>query len=90
MLVSMPIDLPQKGEEEKEQKSNCHERYRLEPAEMRKQEGPFWLFQVPPESIDSHNGTHENARSNLLVMALVQMSGSITSLAEECGRFRAR
>jgi hypothetical protein len=42
--------------------------------------GPFWIFNVPGELIGKHNDIF-NARSSLLIMALVQAAGAVMSLA---------
>jgi hypothetical protein len=46
------------------------------------QEHLAWVFQVPPEISKEHNEIF-NYRARLLILALLQVSGSILSLAEK-------
>ncbi len=42
---------------------------------------PFWIFRMPPDISGSHNDIF-NFRSSLLIMALMQISGAVMSLAK--------
>ena len=77
-LTSIAIDLPQ----ERDPRNSCHVRYVLSPKKAQNREGSFWLFKVPGDIINSHNDVF-NARSNLLMMALIQASGALMSLARD-------
>ena len=61
-----------------------HRRYRLEP-QFPDDRRLAWVFQVPPELVDSHNDIF-NPRSSLFFMALMQISGAVMSLAADIDR----
>ena len=60
----------------------AHRRYRIEPIGDINDSNLFWNFQVPSELIDGHNDIF-NSRSASMILALVQMSGAVASLAED-------
>jgi hypothetical protein len=43
---------------------------------------PFWIFRMPPDISASHNDIF-NFRSSLLILALIQISGAVMSLANK-------
>ena len=74
------IDLPS-GKAGEEADRRDHDRYELKPKDEGDREHLMWLFQVPPEVIEDHNDIF-NSTSSLLIMALLQISGSVMSLAQ--------
>lgn len=78
--LSFDIDLPSRKSALTNGGSNgpgeCHVRYRL----TQDKNSPFWIFQVPKDIVDGHNDIF-NERASLLVMALIQVSGALMSLA---------
>jgi hypothetical protein len=42
----------------------------------------MWIFQVPPEVIKDHNDIF-NSKARSLILALIQISGAVASLAED-------
>jgi hypothetical protein len=79
---SFAIDLPMVSR--KEFGGPIHARYRLTPLHPGVEQ-LAWVFQVPKEVIGDHNDVF-NARSNLLFMALTQISGAVMSLASDFGK----
>ena len=61
-----------------------HRRYQLEP-KFPNDRRLAWLFQVPRELVGDHNDIF-NPCSSLLLMALMQISGAVMSLAEDVDR----
>ena len=59
-----------------------HTRYQLTPLVDIEQAHLAWIFQVPPEIVSNHNDIF-NSRSSTLMMALIQISGAVMSLAED-------
>lgn len=59
-----------------------HRRYRLKPKGENYQPELFWNFQVSPELISDHNDIF-NSRSGSMILALIQMSGAVASLAQD-------
>ena len=80
---SFAIDLPMVSG--KEVGGPIHARYRLTPLVRGGVKQLAWVFQVPMEVIRDHNDVF-NARSNLLFMALTQISGAVMSLALDFGK----
>jgi hypothetical protein len=62
-----------------------HERYKLAPLADFDTPHLAWVFQVPKEISNGHNDIF-NFRARLLVMALIQISGAVMSLAEDFER----
>jgi hypothetical protein len=79
---SFAIDLPEISRNKPEGPIHC--RYQLEPR-FPNERRLAWLFEVPHELVKEHNDIF-NARSSLLFMALIQISGAVVSLAEDIGR----
>ena len=76
------VDLPT-GERHGPPESLTHDRYKLDPLrENTKSPRLAWIFQLPGELSENHNDIF-NFRMRLLVMALVQISGAVMSLAED-------
>ena len=59
-----------------------HERYKLAPLAGSDSAHLAWVFQVPPTISKDHNDIF-NFRARLLIMALIQISGAVMSLAED-------
>ena len=92
---SVPIDLPKAIPlQEYERVLPQHIRYVLKPLGEKKgvlglvrhkatldDLHPFWIFRMPPAISSSYNDIF-NFRSSLLIMALLQISGAIMSLAK--------
>jgi hypothetical protein len=76
-MAEISIDLPQAGHER--ERDECHLRYRMENTAGTGAYAPLWVFQVPGELIEEH-GDIFNGRSNLLMMALIQVSGATMSV----------
>ncbi len=57
-------------------------RYRLTPVQDSHVAQPAWVFQVPPEIIGDHNDIF-NSRGSSLMLALIQVSGAVMSLAND-------
>jgi hypothetical protein len=82
------VDLPQRAQLNEGPSAGAqHTRYQLTPIVKkgrRAAEGkdhPFWVFQVPPEISADHNDIF-NFRASLLILALMQISGAVVSLAK--------
>jgi len=77
-LRSVVLDLPQTTN----LRSPCHVRYRLEPVRQNPDTPPHWVFQIPESIVKDHNDIF-NAQSRQLIMGLMQVSGSVMSLASD-------
>ncbi len=78
---AIPIELPERDRSDKGDRPN-HTRYQLTPRAGYEQKHLAWIFQLPPRISAKHNDIF-NARSGLLMLALMQISGAVMSLAEE-------
>ena len=78
---AIPIDLPERDRSDKSDRPN-HTRYQLTPLAGYEQKHLAWIFQLPPRISAEHNDIF-NARSSLLMLALMQISGAVMSLAKE-------
>jgi hypothetical protein len=78
------IDLPTRERKGRADEPD-HARYQLAP--LRDAESPYltWVFQVPREIVPNHNDIF-NSFSSTLIMALIQISGAVMSLAEDVRR----
>jgi hypothetical protein len=76
-VTEIAVDLPQSNDPG----SDCHVRYRLMRIPTNPSTSPYWIFQIPSTLVANHNDIF-NGTSNLFVMALMQLSGSIMSLAQ--------
>jgi hypothetical protein len=77
---AIPIDLPEL--DRSEEGGPSHIRYQLSPLAGRDRKNLAWIFQLPPRISAEHNDIF-NTRSSLLMLALMQISGAVMSLAEE-------
>jgi hypothetical protein len=77
-LTDVALDLPQTTN----LRSPCHVRYRLESMRQNRDMRPHWVFQIPESIVKDHNDIF-NAQSRLLIMGLMQVSGSVMSLASD-------
>ena len=59
-----------------------HRRYRLDPRGPVDQARRIWNFQLPPELVKDHNDIF-NSRASSLLLALMQISGTVESLAPD-------
>ena len=82
------VDLPQRARLNEDRSAGAqHTRYHLTPIVKNGRpaapggDHPFWVFQVPREISADHNDIF-NFRSSLLILALMQMSGAVVSLAK--------
>jgi hypothetical protein len=83
------VDLPQRELLNQTPSAGAqHTRYQLTPI-LKKgrpaaagEDHPFWVFQVPPEISADHNDIF-NFRASLLILALMQISGAVVSLAQK-------
>jgi pimeloyl-ACP methyl ester carboxylesterase len=62
-----------------------HRRYRLDPRGPVDQARRIWNFQLPPELVKDHNDIF-NSRASSLLLALMQISGTVGSLAPDWER----
>ena len=80
LTPKMIVDLPLR-DREGERDWPEHGRFSLNPIGSFDKSEIFWNFQVPPELISNHNDIF-NSRSASMILALIQMSGAVASLAE--------
>jgi len=78
---TIPIDLPVRERNGLEDQAVPHARYTITPKGSIDEPHLMWLFQVPPEVIKNHNDIF-NYRARSLVLALIQASGAVASIAE--------
>lgn len=78
---TMVVDLPVREREGLDDWPE-HRRYRLHPMGDINEPELFWNFQVPPELIGDHNDIF-NSRAASMILALIQMSGAVASLAQD-------
>ena len=86
--IAMPnidIDLPTREREGLADRQVPHDRYRLSPIRNAAKPHLAWLFQVPREVTADHNDIF-NSRARLLLMAMIQLSGAVMSLARDWER----
>ncbi len=77
----MRIDLPVRDRKDVNDKPP-HRRYRLDPKRSVEEDRRVWNFQLPPEIVKDHNDIF-NSRSSSLILALMQISGTVGSLAPD-------
>ena len=76
------IDLPNRKRKDRTDFPD-HARYSLQLINQNTANASLaWIFQVPPNIIEDHNDIY-NFRSSLLIMAMIQLSGAVMSLAQE-------
>jgi hypothetical protein len=75
--TTMIVDLPRI----QDPRDPCHERYvaRASPSFTGTTQSPFWIIRVPDDIVSGHNDIF-NARSTLMAMALLQMSGATVGI----------
>lgn len=79
---SIGIDLPGRERKGLDDKNVEHTRYELAPVGATDKPHLMWVFQVPPEVIPDHNDIF-NSRARELILALIQISGAVASLARD-------
>jgi len=77
----MTVDLPVRDRMDMNDRPP-HRRYRLDPKRSVDEPRPVWNFQLPPEIVKDHNDIF-NSRSSSLILALMQISGTVGSLARD-------
>jgi hypothetical protein len=78
---SIAVDLPareRRGTEDQQ----FFSRYILRPLDDVHDAHTTWVFQLPPEIVPNHNDIF-NSRASSLILALIQASGAVMSLAED-------
>lgn len=81
----IPIDLPVREREGREDVAVPHDRYTIEPIGDMGSARLVWVFQVPPVLVKDHNDVF-NSRARSLILGLVQISGAVASVAEDWER----
>jgi pimeloyl-ACP methyl ester carboxylesterase len=77
-----PIDLPARARTSLADRDPGHIRHLLTPIGDRTAEHATWVFQLPGEIVADHNDIF-GYRSNTLLLALMQISGAVLSLAAD-------
>lgn len=80
----MRVDLPVRDRTGRNDRPP-HRRYRLDPRGPVDQARRIWNFQLPPELVKDHNDIF-NSRASSLLLALMQISGTVGSLAPDWER----
>jgi hypothetical protein len=78
---AIPIDLPVRERNGRDDLAVPHTRYTITPKGSIDESHLMWVFQVPTEVIKDHNDIF-NSRARSLVLALIQVSGAVASIAE--------
>lgn len=81
---AIPIDLPVRERTGVGDELVSHARYTLVPRAGTDVPRLIWIFQVPSEVIKDHNDVF-NSKARSLVLALIQISGAVASLADNWG-----
>jgi hypothetical protein len=81
---AISVDLPTEGRQGVQQQMVPHARYTLTPRGNTNERRLMWVFQVPPDVIKDHNDIF-NSKARSLLLALIQISGAVASLAEDWG-----
>jgi hypothetical protein len=81
---AIPVDLPTRDRHGVEEQEVPHARYTLTPRGDANERRLLWVFQVPPAVIKDHNDIF-NSKARSLILALIQVSGAVASLAEDWG-----
>ena len=79
---AIPVDLPVRERDGVKDETVPHARYTITPRVDTKEPRLMWVFQVPPEVIKDHNDVF-NSKARSLILALIQISGAVASLAED-------
>ena len=78
---AIPIDLPRRERNGLDDLAVPHDRYTITPCGNINEPHLMWTFQVPKAIIDGHNDIF-NSGARSLVLALIQVSGAVASIAE--------
>ena len=78
------MDLPTEERESEKQKEVPHARYTIRPCVDANERRLMWVFRVPREVIKDHNDIF-NSTARSLILALIQISGAVASLAANWG-----
>jgi hypothetical protein len=81
---AIPVDLPVRERNGVNDETVPHARYTITPRADTNQPRLIWVFQVPQEVIKNHNDIF-NSKARSLILALIQISGAVASLAEDWG-----
>jgi len=79
---SFSVDLPTRERCGREDNDVPHDRYSLRPLGGLGQEHLMWAFSMPTSIVRDHNDIF-NSRARSLILALIQISGAVASLAED-------
>jgi hypothetical protein len=77
----IPIDLPVRERNGVADLAVPHVRYAIAPNDSVENAHLMWIFQVPSEVIEDHSDVF-NSRAPSLVLALIQISGALASIAD--------
>ena len=78
----IPVDLPVREREGVDEETVPHRRYTIMSRGDKNQARLLWVFQVGPELIKNHNDIF-NSKARSLILALIQISGAVASLATD-------
>jgi hypothetical protein len=79
---ALSIDLPVRERNGVKDETVPHARYTIIPRVNGAEPRLMWVFQVPSEIIKDHNEVF-NSKARSLILALIQISGAVASLAED-------
>jgi hypothetical protein len=79
------IDLPTRERNGVSDLAVSHDRYTISAISDKTQAHLMWVFQVPPDVIKNHNDIF-NFKARSLLLALIQVSGAVASIAEDWAR----
>jgi hypothetical protein len=79
---SILIDLPRRERTDRNDRNVPHDQYELVPQRGDSTACLQWIFQVPKEVIAEHNEIFQ-PQPRALILALIQVSGAVASLAED-------
>lgn len=82
---SISIDLPARSRAGLSDTDVPHTRYTITPRPHVRGPAPVWVFQVSPDVIKNHNDIFDYKASSLM-LALIQISGAVASLAANWAR----
>jgi len=80
----IPVDLPASERKSVKIQEVPHARYTITPRGDENERRLMWVFQVPRDVIKDHNDIF-NSKARSLILALIQISGAVASLAEDWG-----
>ena len=79
---AIPVDLPNRERKGVTDEIVPHSRYTITPRIDTNEPRLAWVFQVGPEVIKNHNDIF-NSKARSLILALIQISGAVASLATD-------